>query len=83
MFEKLKANILFEQLMKRHDIDKAYAMVGPEDSWYDTITTVHRSLSEIRKLPHEQWEITSHDGLVLKALFYPGTTNKTMIWIHG
>ena len=83
MFEKLKANILFERLMKRHDIDKAYAMVGPEDSWYDTITTVHRSLSEIRKLPHEQWEITSHDGLVLKALFYPGTTNKTMIWIHG
>lgn len=83
MLKKLKANILFERLMKRHDIEKAYAMVGPEDSWYDTITTVHNSLAEIKKLPHEDWQITSYDGLTLKALFYPGTTNKTMIWIHG
>lgn len=83
MFEKLKATIIFEKLLKRHDINKAYAMVGPEDSWYDTITTVHNSLPEIQKLPHEDWEITSHDGLSLKAVFYPGTTNKTMIWIHG
>ena len=83
MFEKLKANIIFEALLKRHDINKAYKMVGPEDSWYDTITTVHNSLAEIQKLPHEDWEITSHDGLSLKAVFYPGSTDKTMIWIHG
>jgi fermentation-respiration switch protein FrsA (DUF1100 family) len=83
MFEKIKARIIFEHLLKRPDIMKAYKMVGPEDSWYDTITTVHNSLAEIRKLPHEDWEITSHDGLKLKALFYPGTTDKTMIWIHG
>ena len=83
MFHKLKANILFHQLLKRPDINKAYAMVGPEDSWYDTITKVHDSLAEIQKLPHENWEITSHDGLSLKAVFYPGTTNKTMIWVHG
>lgn len=83
MFEKIKANAVFHSLMKRHNIDNAYKMVGPEDSWYDTITTVHNSLAEIQKLPHEDWEITSHDGLSLKAVFYPGTTNKTMIWVHG
>ncbi len=83
MFETLKARFIFHTLMKRPDIMKAYKMVGPEDSWYDTITTVHNSLAEIQKLPHEDWEITSHDGLAMKALFYPGTTNKTMIWIHG
>jgi len=55
MFEKWIANVLFENLMKRHDISKAYKMVGPEDSWYDTITTVHNSLAEIQKLPHEDW----------------------------
>ena len=52
MLEKLKANILFEVLMKRHNIDKAYKMLGPEDSWYDTITTVHNSLAEIKQLRH-------------------------------
>lgn len=83
MFERLIANVLFEKLLKRHDIEQAYKMVGPEDSWYDTITTVHNSLAEIRQLPREEWEITSHDGLSLKAVFYPGTTDKTMIWIHG
>ena len=83
MFEKLKSFFLFEALMKRHDINQAYKMVGPEDSWYATITTVHNSLAEIQKLPHENWEITSHDGLSLKAVVYPGTTNKTMIWVHG
>lgn len=83
MLDKFKANILFEKLLKRPDIDKAYAMVGPEDSWYDTITTVHNSLAEIQKLPHETWEITSHDGLKLKAIYYPGSGNKTMIWAHG
>lgn len=83
MFERIKANFVFTALLKRPDIMKAYKMVGSEDSWYDTITTVHNSLAEIQKLPHEQWEITSHDGLKLKGIFYPGTTNKTMIWIHG
>ena len=83
MLEKLKANILFDKLLKRPDIDKAYKMVGPEDSWYDTITKVHNSLAEIRKLPHEIWHITSHDGLKLEAIYYPGTSDKTMIWGHG
>ena len=83
MFEKLKANILFERLLKRPDISNAYKMVGPEDSWYDTITTVHNSLAEIRQNPHEDWELTSHDGLKLKAVYYPGSSDKTMIWIHG
>ena len=83
MFEKIKSRVLFEALLKRHDINEAYKMVGPEDSWYDTITKVHDSLAEIQKLPHENWEITSHDGLSLKAVFYPGTTDKTMIWVHG
>lgn len=83
MFENFKAGIVFNTIMKRHDINKAYKMVGPVDSWYDTITKVHNSLAEIKKLPHENWEIISHDGLSLKGIFYPGTTNKTMIWIHG
>ena len=83
MFERIKGILLFEKLLQRPDIDQAYKMVGPEDSWYDTITTVHRSLAEIQKQNHEDWEITSHDGLPLKAEFYPGTTNKTVIWIHG
>ena len=83
MFEKLKANIFFEMLLRRRDINKAYAMVGPEDSWYDTITTVHNSLAEIKQLPHENWELTSHDGLALKAIYYPGSSDRTMIWVHG
>lgn len=38
MLEKLKAEILFRRLLRRPDIDRAYAMVEPSDSWYDTIT---------------------------------------------
>lgn len=83
MFEKFKAHIIFHKLMKRPDILKAYKMVGPEDSWYDTITTVHNSLAEIQKLPHEDWKITSDDGLTLRAIYYPGNSDKTMIWVHG
>lgn len=83
MFEKFKANILFSQLLKRHNIENAYKMVGPEDSWYDTITTVHHSLAEIQALPHETWQITSHDGLKLNAVYYPGKSDKTVIWVHG
>lgn len=83
MFEKLKANILFHQLLKRPDIEKAYKMVGPEDSWYDTITKVHNSLAEIKRLPHEQLQIVSHDGLKLQGLYYPGNSDRTVIWVHG
>ncbi len=83
MLEKLKANIMFQVLLKRHDINKAYAMVGPEDSWYDTITKVHNSLAQIKQLPSENWEITSHDGLTLKAVYYPGNSDKTVVWVHG
>lgn len=84
MFEKMKGNMLFHRLLKRHDINEAYKMVGPEDSWYDTITTVHQSLAEMQKLPHEDWSITSCDGLKLKALYYPSEgSSKTMIWVHG
>ncbi len=83
MFERLKANILFWQLLKRPDIRKAYKMVGPEDSWYDTITTVHNSLAKIQQLPHELLQITSHDGLTMKGIYYPGESNTTVIWAHG
>lgn len=83
MFARIKANILFHQLLKRPDIDKAYKMVPPTDSWYDTITTVHNSLAEMQKLPHETLEITSFDGLKLKAIYYPCGSDKTMIWVHG
>lgn len=71
MFERIKGNLFFEKFLKRPDIDRAYAMVEPTDSWYDTITTVHNSLAEIQKLPYEVLEITSHDGLKLKAIYYP------------
>ncbi len=85
MLENLKANILFHSLLKRKDIRKAYAMVGPEDSWYDTITKVHNSLAEIQKMPHRELSIISHDGLRLEAKFYPCQTQSraTVIWIHG
>lgn len=84
MFENIKGNILFHRLFKRRDINEAYKMVGPEDSWYDTITTVHNSLAQIRKLPHEDWGITSCDGLRLKALYYPCEgSDRTIIWVHG
>lgn len=83
MFVKLKSNYLFHRLLKRPNIRKAYKMVGPEDSWYDTITTVHNSLAKIQKLPREEMTIRSHDGLKLKGIFYPGVSDKTIIWIHG
>ncbi len=83
MFSEIKANIMFRQLLKRPDIEKAYAMVPPTDSWYDTIMNVHDSLAEMQKLPHELLEIISFDGLRLKGIYYPGSCNKTMIWVHG
>lgn len=83
MFERLKANILFHRLMRRPNIEKAYAMVGPEDSWYKTITTVHDSLAKIRQLPHEVLQIRSHDGLKMEGIYYPCGSEKTVIWVHG
>ena len=85
MFEKIKAKITFGRLLSRPNINKAYAMVGPEDSWYDTIKTVHESLDEIRKLPHEVLEIKSSDGLTMRGIYYPSTnkSDRTVICIHG
>lgn len=85
MLEKLKANILFRKLLKRPDIEKAYAMVKPSDSWYDTITKVHNSLAEIQELPHEVLELVSHDNIMLKGIYYPGEKNShvTVICVHG
>lgn len=85
MLAKIKGNILFNKLLKRPDIDKAYAMVSPTDSWYDTITKVHNSLAEIRQLPHDVISLTSHDNLLLKGVYYAGSkqSNVTVICIHG
>lgn len=85
MFEKLKGNIMFTKLLQRPDIDKAYAMVEPTDSWYKTITTVHNSLKEIQKSTHEIIEITSDDNLKLKGVYYPSDkgNNVTVICVHG
>lgn len=85
MFEKFMANILFTQLLKRPNIEKAYAMVPPTDSWYDTITKVHNSLKEIQAQPHDILELTSHDNLKLKGVYYPNNNSKnvTVICVHG
>lgn len=84
MLEKCKANMLFNKLLRRPDITKAYAMVGPEDSWYATIKTVHDSLAQIQQLPHEILELTSHDGWLLKGIYYPCQGSKhTVICVHG
>lgn len=85
MLEKFKANILFTKLLRRPDIDRAYAMVKPSDSWYDTITKVHDSLAEIKRSPHDVLELISHDDILLKGIYYPGDgrSNVTVICIHG
>lgn len=85
MFEKLKANILFNKLLGRPNIDNAYKMVPETDSWYDTITKVHKSLDIIKKHPHDILEIKSHDNLTLKGIYYPvnSDTNVTIIFVHG
>ncbi len=83
MLESLKANILFHQLLKRPNIEKAYKMVPPTDAWYDTITSVHNSLAEIQVLSHKVLEITSHDGLTMRGVYYPGESSTTVIWAHG
>lgn len=85
MFERIKADILFNKLLKRPDIDRAYAMVPDTDSWYDTIKKVHESLDEIRNKPHKILEITSKDDLKLRGVYYPneGGSNLTVICAHG
>ena len=86
MLEKFKADILFTKLLQRPNIDKAYAMVKPTDSWYDTITKVHNSLKEIQELPHDIIEVVSHDNLRLKGVYYPNknkSKNVTVICVHG
>lgn len=85
MSEKLNAENLFEDLLKRPDIDKAYAMVKPTDSWYETIMKVHNALHEIQQLPHEVMQLTSHDQLQLTGIYYPGNPDShvTVICIHG
>ncbi|MBE6584014.1 MAG: alpha/beta hydrolase [Ruminococcaceae bacterium] len=85
MFEAIKARFIFDRQLGRPDINKAYAMVGPEDSWYQTIKTVHDSLASVTALPHETLEIKSHDGLSLKAIYYPAAKESqiTVICAHG
>ena len=84
MFERMKAIILFRKLLGRPDISKAYAMVGPEDSWYDTISKVHQSLDEVRQLPHKTVQLQSHDGLTLQGVYYPNSASPlTVICVHG
>jgi pimeloyl-ACP methyl ester carboxylesterase len=85
MFEKIKAKLIFGKLLSRPNINKAYAMVGPEDSWYNTIKKVHESLDEIKKLPHEVLEVTSSDSKILRGIYYPAAekSDRTVICIHG
>lgn len=83
MFDKLKANILFNKLLKRPNINKAYKMVPETDSWYNTIKTVHESLAEIKKNNHEILEIKSIDNLKLKGIYYPNNSTTTVICAHG
>lgn len=83
MFEKFKANILFNKVLQRPDINKAYAMVPETDSWYATIKKVHEALDEITKKPHETLEIISHDNLKLKGIYYPNDSDVTVICAHG
>ena len=83
MFEKFKADMMFKRLLRRPDIDKAYAMVKPSDPWYATIKKVHDSVAEIRKMPRQTVQILSHDGLRLEGMFYPNGGDITVVCIHG
>lgn len=85
MFERIKGNILFNKLLGRPDIDRAYAMVPETDSWYDTIRKVHESLGEISQRRREILEIKSEDGLTLRAVYYPceSGSDVTVICVHG
>lgn len=83
MFEKIKGNALFKKLLKRPDINKAYALVDESDSWYDTISTVHKSLEKIKRKAHYTVKITSHDNLELKGVYYYNNSDITVICVHG
>lgn len=88
MLEKLKAKILIKKALGRPNIGKAYAMVDPSDAWYDTISRVHTSLEKMHTLPADVLEQTSHDGLSLLGIFYPGKGeggdgDVTVICAHG
>ena len=71
MFEKLIAKKFVNKLMTKPDIDKAYALTDPSDSWYPTLKKVHESLAEIQKNKHETLTINSADGFTLCAVYYP------------
>lgn len=87
MFEKLKARSAFTKELSRPDITKAYALPKPDAPWYPTHKKVHESLAELRATyDHYTAEITSRDGLKLRAIVYPCTNQKprgTVIFIHG
>lgn len=83
MFEKLASKLFFNGLLKRPDISKAYAPVPESNPWYKTISKVHESLDKISELKHETLEITSHDNLRLKGIYYPNNSDVTVIFIHG
>lgn len=83
MFEKFKGNLLFKGLLKRPNINKAYAMVKKSDPWYDTIVTVHNSLAEIQKLKHSAIKIKATDGIELTGIYYPSESDITVICVHG
>ncbi len=86
MFATIKARFAFGKLLSRPDIDKAYKLTDPSDSWYKTLKKVHDSLAEVKTHSHSQIEITSVDGLRLKAVCYPCRAEKprgTVIFIHG
>ena len=76
--ELLVGNILFNRLFKRPDINKAYAMVDKTDSWYDTISTVHKSLEEIHKIREEKKK-----ELELRVNTAADTREKHILICHG
>lgn len=86
MFEKIKARIAFDKLLSRPDINKAYALTDPSDSWYPTLKKVHDSLVEVRQRQHDVCEVESADGLKLRGIVYPALQSEaagTVIFIHG
>lgn len=85
MFESIKAKVVFDKLLGRPDINKAYEMVGPDDSWYETIKKVHESYDELRKNPSETLSIVAHDNVTLKAIYYKNSEKDapTVIFAHG
>ena len=86
MFEKIIAKKTINRLMTKPDINKAYALTDPSDSWYPTLKKVHDSLVEIRENKHETITITSAEGYTLCAVYYPAAVDApkgTAVFIHG